>query len=43
MTFAILEIHQLYFENLKQKKIYSFIFFKSLFFSLIELLHRQLN
>lgn len=32
MAFAILEIHQLYLDNLKPKKIYSFIFFQSLSF-----------
>lgn len=43
MAFAILEIQQLYFDNLEPKKMYSLIFLKILFFSLIELLNRQLN
>lgn len=43
MAFAILEIQQLYFDDLEPKKMYSFIFFKILFCSLIELLNRQLN
>lgn len=45
MAFAISEKFQLYLDKLKPKKMYSFVFCKSLvFFSpLIELLNRQVN